>query len=125
MLSRPATPAYGVAAPRVAVPRDDPAPHAARLRAMAGPRPRIALTGVAVILAVTLVGLFYLSQTFAAAASRQAVQQLLVERQVMLRGLQTQQAAAQGAGSQWKVTQWAQASNLQQLGGHPYTVTAR
>ena len=124
VLSRPATPAYGIAVPRVAAPRVPPAQHVLRLRTMAGPRSRTALVGVAIVLVVTFVGLFYLSQIFTAAAARYEVQRLTVERQVMLQLLQTQRAETVRLGSESTVTQWAQDGNLLRL-GQPIRVRAR
>ncbi len=124
ILSRPATPLHGLTTPPITLPRDRPAQHAVRLRVVSGPRSRTALAGVAVILAITFVGLFYLSQTFAAAAARYEVQQLLGERQVMLRELQTQQGVTRGLGSGSTVTQWAQGQNLDPL-RPPLSVTTR
>ncbi len=80
---RSATPMYGstlprgAMLPRAAVPRDEPVRHVALLRVVAAPRPRVALAGVAVVLALTFVGLFYLTQTFAAAAARYETDALL------------------------------------------------
>ena len=48
---------------------------------------------------LTFVGLFYLSQTFEAAAARYEVDALLVERQAMLQELQSQQGATRRAGA--------------------------
>ena len=125
ILSRPTTPAYGVAGPRitspdvaaqrVARPREELAQHAARLRATAGPRSRTALGGVAIVLVITFVGLFYLSQIFEAAAARYEVQQLTVERQAMLQELQTQQGATLALSNESTVSQWAQDKGLAQL----------
>jgi hypothetical protein len=116
MLSRPVTPAYGIPSARVAVPRDESAQQAARVRTVAGPRPRTAIAGVAVVLVVTFVGLFYLSQTFEAAAARYEVQRLLVEREAMLQELQSQGGSTLALGSESTVTQWARDGNLEPLG---------
>lgn len=124
MLTRPTTPAYGSPLPRAAVPRVEPAPHAARLRAVAGPRPRTALAGMAVVLAITFVGLFYLSQTFEAASARYAVDALLLERQGMLQELRSQQGATVVFGSEAKVGQWAERAGLDLLPPR-YRVPAR
>lgn len=123
MLSRPMTPAYGSTLPRAAVPREDLARHGARLRVVAAPRPRTALAGVATVLVLTLVGLFYLSQTFEAAAARYEVDALRAERQVMLQELRSQQGATVVWGSEATVGQWAQRS-LDRLGSR-YRVRAR
>lgn len=124
MLSRPVTPAYGITSVRVADPRDEPAQPAARLRTVAGPRPRTAIAGVAVVLVITFVGLFYLSQTFEAAAARYQVGRLLVERQAMLQELQSQQGSTLALGSEQTVTQWARDGNLEPLGSR-YRVPVR
>jgi len=116
MPSRPMTPAYGSTLPRAAVPREDPARHGAKLRVVAGPRPRTAVAGVAMVLALTLVGLFYLSQTFEAAAARYTVDTMLVERQAMLQELQSQQGATEVWGSESKVGLWAERAGLDPLG---------
>ncbi len=82
------------------------------------------MAGVAVVLVITFVGLFYLSQTFQSGAARYQVQQLLVQRQAMLQELQTQRAATLTRGSEGTVTQWAQGQHLVRLGS-PYRVPAR
>jgi len=123
-LSRPTTPARGSASPIALVAREEPAAHVGRLRTIAAPRPRTALAGVAVVLVVTFVGMFYLSQVFEAAAARYEVDRLLVDRQAMLQELQSQQGATHVQGSESIVTQWAQATNLQWRGS-PYRVPAR
>ncbi len=115
ILSRPATPAHGIASPRAAIPRETPLRHAARLRTLAGPRSRTARSGVAVVLVLTFVGLFYLSQIFEAAAARYEVQQLAQDRQVMLQELQTQQGTTRVRGSESTVIQWAQDHGLEPL----------
>ena len=67
---------------------------------------------MAVVLALTFVGLFYLSQTFEAAAARYEIDALLVERQAMLMELQSQQGSTVRWGSEQQVTQWAQDTGL-------------
>jgi hypothetical protein len=103
---------YAGTLPRAAVPREEPVRHGARLRVAAAPRPRTAIAGVLMVLVVTLVGLFYLSQTFEAAAARYAVDALLVERQGMLQELRSQQGATVTWGSEATVTLWAQQAGL-------------
>lgn len=124
ILSRPVTPAYGITSVRVAVPRDEPAQPAARVRTVTGPRPRTAIAGVAVVLVITFVGLFFLSQTFAAAAARYEVERLLVERQGMLQELKSQHGSTLALGSESTVTQWARDEDLEPLGSR-FSVTAR
>jgi Na+(H+)/acetate symporter ActP len=114
---------YGSTLPRAAVPREEPVRHGARLRVVATPRPRTALAGVVVVLAITFVGLFYLSQTLESAAARYRVDALLVERQAMLMELQSQQGWTVSWGSEQQVTQWAQ-ERLHRL-GQPTRVRAR
>ena len=58
------------ASPRGRSLREKPAAQGARRLTVSGPRQRTALIGVGVILVLTLVGLFYLSQTLEAAAAR-------------------------------------------------------
>lgn len=90
---------------------------------VAAPRPRTALAGVATVLVITLVGLFYLSQTFEAASARYEVDALRAERQVILQELRSQQGATVVWGSEATVGQWAQRS-LDRLGSR-YRVRAR
>ena len=115
-LSRPTTPARGSASPIALVAREEPAAHVGRLRTIAAPRPRTALAGVAVVLVVTFVGMFYLSQVFEAAAARYEVDRLLVDRQAMLQELQTQHGASLSLSNETTVTQWAQDKGLAHLG---------
>ena len=115
MLSRPVTPAQGIANVRVAIPRDEPAQAVARARTVSGPRPRTALAGVAVVLAVLFVGMFYLSQTFEAAAARYEVEQLRAALELMLRELQSQQGSTLALGAESTVIQWAQGEGLERL----------
>jgi hypothetical protein len=115
---------YGSTLPRAAVPREEPLRHGARLRVVAAPRPRIALTGVVVVMALTFVGLFYLSQTFEAAAARFEIDALLAERQAMLLELKSQTGSTVRWGSEQQVTQWAQDTGLYRL-GQPSRIRAR
>ena len=115
---------YGNTLPRVSMPREEPVRHGARLRVVAAPRPRIALAGVLVVLTLTFVGLFYVSQTFEAASARYEIDRLLVERQAMLMELRSQQGATVGLGSEQQVAQWAQDTGLYRL-GQRYRVRAR
>ena len=127
---RSATPMYGNTLPRgamlarAAVPKDEPVRHVALLGVVAAPRPRVALAGVAVVLVLTFVGLFYLGQTFAAAAARYETEALLMERQAMLMELRSQQGATVRWGSEQQVTQWAQDTGLYRL-GQPSRIRAR
>ncbi|MCY7419569.1 MAG: hypothetical protein LH650_13980 [Chloroflexi bacterium] len=102
--------------PRAAVPREAAVSHGVRLRVAAAPRPRTAVAGVLVVLLVTLVGLFYLSQTFEAAAARYEIDSLLIERQGMLQELQSQQGATVVWGSEATVGLWAERTGLDRLG---------
>lgn len=130
ILGRAPKPMYGSTLPRGAmplrtsVPREEPVRHGARLRVVVAPRPRIALTGVAVVLVLTFVGLFYLSQTFEAASARYEIGALLVERQAMLLELKSQQGSTVRWGSEQQVTQWAQDTGLYRL-GQPTRMRAR
>ncbi len=100
--------------PRAAVPREAAVSHGPRLRVAAAPRPRTAVAGV--ILLVTVVGLFYLSQAFEAAAARYEIDSLLIERQGMLQELQSQQGATVVWGSEATVGLWAERTGLDRLG---------
>ncbi len=108
--------AYGTVLPQATITRDQPARRSARLLTVSGPRPRTAVAGVGVVLVLTFIGLFYLSQTFEAAAARYRVDALLVERDAMLRELKSQQGATVMWGSEATVTQWAQGAGLDRLG---------
>jgi hypothetical protein len=110
--------------PLAAVPSLEPARHGARLLAVTSPRPRTALVGVAVVLALTFVGLFYLSQTFEAAAARYEIDALMVERKAMLQELASQEGRTLTWGSAATVTQWAEGAGLDRLGPR-YIVRAR
>lgn len=110
--------------PHASVPREEPVRHGARLRVVAAPRPRIALAGVMVVLALTFVGLFYVSQTFEAASARYEIDALLRERQALLMELRSRQASTVSRGSEQQVTQWAQDTGLYRL-GQPSRVRAR
>lgn len=114
--TRPMTQPFPRTMPRAAVPREANVRHGTRLRVAATPRPRTALAGVLVILLVTLVGLFYLSQTFEAAAARYEIDSLLLERQGMLQELQSQQGATVVWGSEATVGLWAERTGLDRLG---------
>ncbi len=107
---RHATPAGGSIAPRPTL-RLEPAAHVARLLTVRGPRQRTALIGVGVVLILTFVALFYLSQTLEAASARYQRDQLLVERAAMLQELKTRQGSSLMSGSEAQVTQWAQSSD--------------
>jgi len=80
--------------------------------------------GVAVVLALTFVGLFYLSQTFEAAAARYEIDALMVERKAMLQELASQEGRTLTWGSAATVTQWAEGAGLDRLGPR-YIVRAR
>ena len=62
---------------------------------------------MAVVLVITFVGLFYLSQTFEAAAARYEVAAAGLEREAMLQELQSQAGSTLALGSESTVTQWA------------------
>ncbi len=124
MLSRPAQ-VYGTALPRLAVPRDMPVRHGARLLAVVAPRRRTAAIGVATVVALTLVALFYLSQTFEAASARYQVDTLLVEREELLQELKSQEGATVALRSEATVTQWAQQQVGLEVLGHSLALPAR
>lgn len=109
MTSRVLTPAYGSTLPRASVPREEGARHATLLRAVTTPRSRTALTGVALVVLLTFVGMFYLSQTLEAASARYTIDSLLRDRQAMLMELKTQEGSTLHWGSEQQVRGWARA----------------
>lgn len=101
--------------PQVAVAPDVGSRLTNRSLGLGRPRSRTALGGVGIVLALMFVGLFYLSQTFEAAAARYRVDTLLAERQGLLQELRSQQGTALTLGSAATVIQWAQGAGLDRL----------
>ncbi len=83
---------------------------------MAVHRPRTAALGIAAVAAVLLAVLFYLSQTFQAAAARYELDTLATERAVLLQELRSQDGIVTRWGSEGEVVQWAQDADLDPLG---------
>jgi hypothetical protein len=88
-----------------------------RTIAVAVHRPRTAALGIAVVAAVLLAALFYLSQTFQAAAARYELDTLATEREALLQELRSQDGIVAQAGSETVVLQWAQDEGLDNLRG--------
>jgi hypothetical protein len=86
-----------------------------RTIAVAVHKPRTAALGIAVVAAVLLAALFYLSQTFQAAAARYELDKLAAERDALLQELRTQDGIVAQAGSEPIVVQWAQDAGLDTL----------
>lgn len=84
--------------------------------AVAIDRPRTAAMGIATVAAVLLVVLFYLSQTFQAAAARYELDTLAAERDALLQELRSQDGVVTRWGSDLVVDQWAQDADLDRLG---------
>lgn len=87
-----------------------------RTIAVAVHRPRTAALGIAAVAAVLLAVLFYLSQTFQAAAARYELDTLATERAVLLQELRSQDGIVTRWGSEGEVVQWAQDADLDPLG---------
>lgn len=75
-------------------------------------RPRTALLGIATVAAVLLAVLFYLSQSFQAAAARYELDQLAAERELLLQELRTQDGWVAHWGAENQVVTWADDSDL-------------
>lgn len=87
-----------------------------RTIAVAVHRPRTAALGIASVAAVLVAVLFYLSQTFQAAAARYQLDTLASEREVLLQELRSQDGVVTRWGSEPVVVQWAQDADLDWLG---------
>jgi hypothetical protein len=103
--------ATALPARRAALPRGSA--HAARIAAR---RMRPAAMVIGVILAATLLGLVYLTQTLHAAATRVEIERLLERRALLQRELRSQESVVLRWSAQPAVTQWAQNRGLDDLG---------
>ena len=79
-------------------------------------RVRPASVLVATILAATMVGLLYLTQTLASAATSVEIERLSAERAALERQLQTQRVTIQSETARALVEEWAAAHGLVELG---------
>ena len=71
--------------------------------------------GVAGVLLLTFVGIFYVSQTYQSASARYTIDALLMERQAMLMELKTQEGSTVPWGSERVVQRWALSAGLDRL----------
>jgi hypothetical protein len=104
-----------VAHHHLALPRGAARAGVQRTIAVAVHRPRTALLGIGVVGAVLLAVLFYLSQTFQAAAARYELDTLAAERETLLQELRSQDGVVTRWGSEPVVVQWAQDASLDLL----------
>jgi hypothetical protein len=86
-----------------------------RTIAVAVHRPRTAAFGIASVAVVLLAVLFYLSQSFQAAAARYELDTLAAEREVLLHELLRQDGVVAQRGSEPIVVQWAEDADLDRL----------
>lgn len=82
---------------------------------MAVHRPRTAAFGIASVAVVLLAVLFYLSQSFQAAAARYQLDTLATERELLLQELSRQDGIVAQRGAEWNVEQWAAGAGLDPL----------
>ena len=120
---RAATPVSRTAVPAraIAVGTGRALPHSAalvgrRTIAVAVHRPRTAALGIAIVAAVLVATLFYLSQTFQVAAARYELDTLATEREALLQELRSQDGFVTQAWPDPVVVQWAQDAGLDRLG---------
>ena len=93
-----------------------PARRTARLAAREQHGLRTVAVVLALILAGTIFGLAYLTQTLGAASARFEIDELSRERQVLFQELQSQQGTIARGGSEALVVGWAQRDGLDRLG---------
>jgi hypothetical protein len=82
-------------------------------------RPRTAALGIAVVAAVLLTVLFYLSQLLQAQAARYELDNLAQERELLSQELLSQEGRVTRLGAEPVVLSWAEDRELEDLSSHP------